>query len=75
MTGLLSWFKKNSLFIATAAVPFLLYADVKMVLTWPLVTGMNRYYFRPEAPGMGQGDSRLSQGIVELLALVIKEDR
>ncbi len=46
---------KRKQFIAGAALAFIIYVSFTVLLTWPLVTGLNRYYFSPEVPGDGAG--------------------
>lgn len=47
--------KKNRRPLAAALLALALYAFAAIILTWPLVTAMNKYYFSPETPGDGAG--------------------
>lgn len=55
MTSIISRVKKNRRPLACAALAFVACALSAVVLTWPMVTGMNTYYFSPEVPGDGAG--------------------
>jgi hypothetical protein len=47
--------EKRKQFLAGAALAFIVYVSFTVLLTWPLVTEMDRYYFSPEVPGDGAG--------------------
>lgn len=47
--------EKKGRLLASAALAFIAFTLASVILTWPLATGMNKYYFSPEAPGDGAG--------------------
>ena len=55
MKKLACWIKRHRKIAVAAALAFVVYAGIAVLLTWPLATAPNRYYFSPEVPGDGAG--------------------
>jgi hypothetical protein len=53
MNRLSSGLTKHKRFISISVGVFILYSVLALLLTWPLLSGLNSFYFSPETPGDG----------------------